>query len=158
MSVADTATLKMKTFVNQDRLPLLAIGQGVNVIVDIYPDRVLNGTISGIGPIAVKTGGIFPVEMAIQNDGSILSGLSAHAVLSLTGKKDVVVPIEAVLESGEKSYVFVIRDGIALQRFITIGLRNDQEMEVLKGLQVGEVVAVTNIRVLTDNVPVEVRH
>jgi HlyD family secretion protein len=157
ISVADTATLKMKTFVTQDLLPLLTIGQEIDVTVDIYPDRALKGVISGIGPIAVNTGGIFPLEIAIQNDGSILSGLSAHATLDLTGKKGVVVPVAAVLRSGEKTYVFVIRDGVAVQRTITTGLRNDQEMQVLKGLEVGEMVAVTNTRVLTNNMPVNIQ-
>lgn len=157
ISVADTATLKMKTFVAQDLLPLLTIGKEIDVTVDIYPDRALKGVISGIGPIAVNTGGIFPLEIAIRNDGSILSGLSAHATLDLTGKKGVVVPVAAVLGSGEKTYVFVIRDGVAVQRTITTGLRNDQEMQVLKGLEVGEMVAITNTRVLTNNMPVNIQ-
>jgi HlyD family secretion protein len=157
ISVANTATLKMKTNVTQDLLPLLEVGQEIDVTVDIYPDRILKGVISGIGPIAVNTGGIFPLEIAIGNDGSILSGLSAHAMLNLTGKKGVVVPSAAVLEIGEKSYVFVIQDGVAIQRDIITGLRNDQEMEVLKGLEVGEKVAVSNVRVLTDNMPVDIQ-
>ena len=158
ISVADTATLKMKTFVVQDILPLLTLGQEIDVTIDIYPDRALKGTISGIGPIAVNTGGIFPVEIAVHNDGSILSGLSAHAVLYLTGEEGVIVPIAAVLEKGEESYVFVIRDGVAVQRIVATGLRNDQEIEVLKGLEVGETVAITNTRVLTDQMPVHIQH
>jgi len=39
---------------------------------------------------------------------------------------------------------------------VTTGLRNDQEIEVLKGLEIGEMVAVTNTRLLTDKMPVHV--
>ena len=97
------------------------------------------------------------MEITIQNDGSILSGLSAHAALNVTGKNGVVVPTVAVLESGEKSYVFVIQNGVALKRVVTTGLRNDQGVEILKGVTAGEIVAVTNIRALSDNMPVNVQ-
>lgn len=157
MSVADTSTLKLKSSVTQDLLPLLSVGQSLDVTIDIYPDRVFTGTISGIGPIAVNTGGIFPVEITVPNDGSILSGLSAHATLHLTGQQGVVVPIAAVLENGETSEVFVIQNGVAVKRIITTGLRNDQDVQILTGLDAGERVALTNIRVLTDNMPVDVQ-
>jgi HlyD family secretion protein len=157
ISVADTSILKMKSSITQDLLPLLTVGQEVDVTIDIYPDRVFKGTVSGIGPIAVNTGGVFPVEIAIQNDGSILSGLSAHATLNVTGKNGVVVPTAAVLESGEKSYVFVIQNGVAIKRVVTTGLRNDQGVEILKGVMAGELVAVTNIRSLSDNLPVNIQ-
>jgi RND family efflux transporter MFP subunit len=147
----------MKSSITQDLLPLLTVGQEIDVTIDIYPDRVFKGTISGIGPIAVNTGGVFPLEIAIQNDGSILSGLSAHAALNVIGKTGVVVPTAAVLESGEKSYVFVIQNGVALKRVVTTGLRNDQGVEILKGVAAGEMVAVTNIRALSDNLPVNVQ-
>ena len=158
MTVADTAVLKMKTFVPQDLLPYLCVGQGIEVTVDIYPERMLKGVISLIGPIAVNTGSIFPVEIAISNDGTILSGLSAHAGLLLVGKKKTVAPIAAVVESSQASYVFVIQDGVAVRRAVTTGLRNDREIEILKGLVVGEMVAVTNTRVLADHMPVVVQN
>jgi HlyD family secretion protein len=157
ISVADTSILKMKSSITQDLLSLLTVGQEIDVTIDIYPDRVFKGTVSGIGPIAVNTGGVFPLEIAIQNDGSILSGLSAHAALNVTGKTGVVVPIAAVLESGEKSYIFVIQNGVAMKRLVTTGLRNDQGVEILKGVAAGEIVAVTNIRALSDNMPVNIQ-
>jgi multidrug efflux pump subunit AcrA (membrane-fusion protein) len=127
------------------------------VSIDIYPDRVFAGTISGIGPIAVNTGGIFPVEITVPNDGSILSGLSAHATLHLTDQHGVVVPIATVLEDGETNQVFVIQDGVVAKRIVTTGLRNDQDIQILTGLEAGERVATTNIRVLTDNMQVDVQ-
>lgn len=157
MSVANTTTLKMKSSITQDMLPLLAVGQALDVVIDIYPDRALKGTVTGIGPIAVNTGGVFPIEITIHNDGTILSGLSAHATLNVTGKNSVVVPAAAVLESGEKNYVFVIKSGIAEKRAITIGLRNEQGVEILNGLAAGELVAITNIRALSDRLAVSVQ-
>jgi HlyD family secretion protein len=157
MSVADTSTLKLKSRVSQDLLPLLSVGQSLDVTIDIYPDRVFTGTISGVGPIAVNTGGIFPVEITVPNDGSILSGLSAHATLHLTDQHGVVVPIAAVLESGETSEVFIIQNGVAVKRIVTTGLRNDQDVQILTGLEADERVAITNIRALTDNMRVDVQ-
>ena len=73
------------------------------------------------------------------------------------GKQNVVVPTASVVESSEESHVFIIRDGIAEKRFITTGLRNEHELEILDGVKPGELVAVTNVRALTDNLPVDIQ-
>lgn len=157
LSIADTAILKMKSSVSQDLLPLLKKGQEIDVTVDIYPEKPLRGILSRIGPVAFNTGRIFPIEIAIKNDGSILSGLSAHATLNMTEEKCVVIPSSAVIEGSEESHVFIIHNGVAKKRFIRTGLRNDQNLEILEGIKPGELVATSNIRSLNDNMPVDIQ-
>ena len=82
--------------------------------------------------------------------------MSAHAKLNLDSKKGVVIPTGSVVEGSEDSYVFIIRNGIAKKRIVTTGLRNDHELRIKEGIEPGEFVAVTNIRALTDNMPVDI--
>ncbi|MFA4885480.1 MAG: efflux RND transporter periplasmic adaptor subunit [Desulfotomaculaceae bacterium] len=56
ISIVDILTLKLKSTVTQDLLPLLSVGQEMDITVDSYPDNKLKGIISSIGPIAVSTG------------------------------------------------------------------------------------------------------
>lgn len=157
ISVIDTAVLKLKTTIAQDKLPLLTQGMEVDIAIDSYPDQLIKGTITSIGPIAVSTGEVFPVEITMQNSQGLLAGLSAHAALVTTGK-GIIVPASAVIQEGGESYLFVIKDDIASRRQVKVGLQNDQELIILQGLNDGEQVAVSNISGLMDQMPVNVKN
>ncbi len=156
LTIIDTSTLKLKGTVSQEALPLLKPGQDIDVIVDIYPDTVFKGQIDNIGPMAVGTGAYFPIEISIENTGELKAGLSAHASISISTDNGIIVPFSAVVQNNGQSYVFVIKDNIASKRTVTLGLENDEEIEVLKGLDAGELVAATNVNSLFDNMPVNV--
>lgn len=156
LTLADTFTLKLKGTVPQEALPLLQSGQEINVSIDIYPDQVFKGQIDNIGPMAVSTGEYFPIEISIKNTGDIKAGLSAHASINMAADQGVVVPASAVVQNNGHNYVFVIKNNAAVKRIVTLGLKNDKEVEVLKGLQAGELVAATNANNLSDNMPVNV--
>ncbi len=155
ISIVDTSTLKLKSTVSQDLLPLLSVNQEMDITVDSYPDSRFKGTISSIGPIAVSTGEVFPLEITINNNGSLTAGLSAHAAM-ITNVKGIVVPASSVVQGSGESYVFVINDNTAAKRVVKVGLKNDKAAQILKGLSVGEKVAVTNVSALTDNIKVTV--
>jgi len=156
LAIADTSTLKLKGTVPQQAVPMLQVGKEMNISVDIYPNKVFRGVIDRIGPMAVSTGEYFPIEISIKNSGDLKAGLSAHTSININAPEEVVVPVSAVVVNSGQSYVYVIKNNMASKRAVTIGLKNDREIEVLKGLDAGEQVAVTNVNSLFDNMPVNV--
>ncbi|MDD4334914.1 MAG: efflux RND transporter periplasmic adaptor subunit [Desulfotomaculaceae bacterium] len=156
ISIVDTSTLKLKSTVSQDLLPLLAVGREMDVTINSYPDLSLKGTISNIGPIAVSTGEVFPLEIAVNNSGDLLAGLSARASTRIT-VEGIVIPSSAVAQGGGESYLFVISDNTAVKRIVKAGLKSNQAAQILSGLSAGEKVAVTNVGALADNKPVTVK-
>lgn len=153
ISIVDTQVLKMKSTVTQDKLPLLSVGKEVDLTVDSYPDVKLKGAVTSLGPVALSTGEVFPVEISVKNNGSLKAGLSARASVAARAK-GIVVPVSAVVQDSGKSYVFVIKDKLAERRPVKTGLRNDREVQILNGLDKGERVAVTNVSSLTDRAAV----
>jgi len=155
-SLADVSKLKLKGTISQDALPFVKEGQSVDVTVDIYPDKTFTGTVTSVGPIAVSTGSYFPCEITIDNsDGGITAGVSARASIHITGGSHVAVPSAAVVQNNGATYVFVIKDNIAHKTDVVIGLKNDSETEILRGLNVGDAVAVTNVNTLFDQMPIQ---
>ena len=155
MSVVDDSSLKLTSTVTQDILPLLALGQEMDIAVDSFPGQVYQGSITTLGPIAVSTGELFPVEVTIKNDGKLMAGLTAHASASVKAS-GIVVPSSAVVQNNGTNYVFVINNGVAKKTLVSTGLKSDKDTLILKGLTAGELVAVTNTEALTDNMPVNV--
>ncbi len=157
ISVSDTSVLKLRSTIPQEVLPLLSLGQAARVTVDIFPGKPFPGRITTLGPIAVSTGEVFPIEVSIPNDGTVMAGVSAHASIEVSGKPGLVVPPEAVLEGNGEHYVFVIAGGVAHRRVVTPGLRTPDGIEILGGLAAGEAVAETNVNALGEGTPVRMR-
>jgi RND family efflux transporter MFP subunit len=153
MSVVDASSLKLTSTVTQDELPLLALGQEMDITVDSFPGQDSKGTVTMLGPIAVSTGEVFPIEVTIKNDGHLMAGLTAQASAAVKAS-GIVVPSSAVVQSNGASYVFVIKDGVASRRLVSTGLSSDAGTLILKGLAAGEQIAVTNTDALADNMPV----
>ncbi len=156
ISIVDNSVLKLKSTIAQDQLRLLTAGQGMDVTVDSYPGTVFKGTITTIGPIAVSTGELFPIEIALPNDQGLMAGLSAHSTLNLKAA-GLVIPRTAIQVVDGKNYVYVIQDNKATQREVTTGLGNDQYILVVSGLNEGERVAVSNVGQLTDGKTIKVQ-
>lgn len=156
LSIADLSTLKMKGTIAQEYLPYVKVNEKVNFKVDIYPDQVYDAVISTIGPMAVSTGKIFPIEITIPNDDQIMAGLSARFAIEVNGMSHIVIPVNAVVNAEGQSYVFVIKDQVATKREVVTGLKNETSVEILSGLGTGEVIAISNTHILQDQMLVNV--
>ena len=156
LTVIDDSSLKLKTTVAQETLPYITPGQEIRLTVDIYPGQEFTGTIDSIGPMAVSTGLYFPLEISIPNDGTLQAGLSAHALVNMSSGNGLSVPTSAVKVDNGQSYVFVIEDNTAVKRTVVTGLENDEQIQILKGLSAGDIIATDNINNLFDNMTVTV--
>jgi multidrug efflux pump subunit AcrA (membrane-fusion protein) len=154
--IADTSTLKLQGTVSQEIAVLLKVGQKVRVTVDVLPGLECSGTVTQVGPMAAATGERFPVEISLANPGNLKAGMTARATLELAAPEGVVVPAAAVRTDSGQSYVFVVKGGVVERRPVTLGLRNEEQVVVLQGLQAGEEVAVSNVGVLQDKMAVSV--
>jgi len=156
ISVADTSTLKLKSTVPQDQLLLLSPGQEMAVMVDSYPGITFKGSITSLGPMAVSTGQVFPVEISLSNDRGLMPGLSAHSTLT-TQAAGLVIPKEAIQRGDDRSFVFVVQDNKVWQREVTTGLFDDRDIIIITGLSEGERVAAANVSQLSDGEAVDAR-
>lgn len=131
-------------------------GDLVDLFVDIYPEQTYKASIFNVGAMSVSTGAYFPVEVSVENNENLVSGLSAKANIKAIGATHMIVPNSAVIESNGESYVFVIENNIAKKKVVITGLKNDSEIEILKGLTGDESVATTNANHLFENMAVQI--
>jgi RND family efflux transporter, MFP subunit len=156
ISIIDNSQLKLKCTVGQDDLSLLSHGQSVQIAVDGYPNLDLTGTITSVGPMAVSTGEVFPVEITLDNDGNLMTGMSAHATL-VTKVQGIIVPASAVVQNDGETVVFVTDGQQASKRIVKTGLKNDTFIQILEGLNEGDQVIVSNAGALADNTRVKIQ-
>ena len=122
----------------------VSIGQEVRVTVDSRPDKTFAASMVRVAPYVLdvlEQNRTVEVEVEIENADAmtgVLPGTSADVEIILDRRDDVLrIPASAVAEGGS---VLVLAGGVLEERTIEPGLRNWRYVEVLTGLQDGEIV------------------
>jgi RND family efflux transporter MFP subunit len=153
-TIVRTATLRVRIDVPEQDIAKVATGQGVAVQTSAWPDRKFAGTVVRISPSLNATARTLTVEAEIQNvDGLLKPG--QFATVRITQSKPepgVVVPIRAVKTVGDTNSVFVVKDGIARETFVQLGLLENDLIQIKSGVAEGDQVVVSDLSQLTDGV------
>ena len=153
-TIVRTSTLRMKIDIPEASVGKVATGQGISLQTSAYPDRSFAGTVVRIAPNVSPTARTLTVEAEVQNvDGLLKPG--QFATVRITQSKPepaVVIPARAVKTAGDINSVFVIKEGIAREQFVQLGLLEGDMIQVKSGLIDGDRVAVSNIEQLRDGI------
>jgi RND family efflux transporter MFP subunit len=131
-------------------------GQTVRFTVQAYANRTFEGTIAYVGPALRPDARALVVEAVVPNPKAILQpGLFASARIDLPATTPTaVVPAAAVRTEAGVARLYVVRDSRAELRFVQLGRQADGLAEVLRGVTVGEHVAIGGVERLADGMPV----
>ncbi|MDK2821486.1 MAG: hypothetical protein PWP31_1451 [Clostridia bacterium] len=156
LTVADTSKLKLKGTVAQEVVPLLKVGQEVQVNVDAIPGQMFKGKVTQVGPVSVSTGQRFPVEIIIDNPGILKAGMTARAEFKLTGKEGIIIPGAALKIDNGEDYVFVVEGNTVKRTPVILGLKGEDKVTVYQGLKAGDKVVISNVDLLQDKDKVKI--
>lgn len=144
--------LQIRAKINEYDIKNVKIGQNVTVTGDaIDKGTEIKGTIKSISPVAITSmtsnGSETVVEVLIQVDGAgevLKPGLNVTCEIMTVDKKDVLLaPMEAITpDKDDNMMVFVVNKDTKLmtQRAVTVGINSDMNVEILEGLQEGELI------------------
>ena len=127
-------------------------GQPATVTLSSYPGREFSGKITYIYPQVESSTRTLKVRIELANKGFLLKpDMYADVVLNMSYGKRLVVPQEAVMDSGSEQLVYVsLHDGYFEPRKVQLGQKVDNKYMVLAGLNDGERV-VTSGNFLVDS-------
>ena len=114
----------------------LRIDQDVAVTVASDATRAFPGTVTFIDPEVDPVNRTVVVKAILPNpELALRPGQFATVALTLAHHANaIVVPEEALVPSGDRVYVYVVEDGRAQARSVTIGVRLPGRIEVVGGL------------------------
>ena len=139
------------------------LGQRANVSGQDFPSQTIVGRVAHIAPVATKstdassTAKQVLTTIALDSSPSFLKdGMSADVdILTTYVRGAIVVPNDAVSKIGTRSYVYVVENGIARKRSITVGKVSDTTTWVRSGLHPGEVIIAQTVVGLADGTRVK---
>jgi len=134
-------------------------GDNVTLTVDALPGKTFSGSIKRIYPTIDPMTHTVNIEVNVPNQNRELRpGMYAKVNVTFGHSSSIVVPDAAVVRlqgSGQRN-VFVVENGVAVQREVTLGRHFDSQYEILSGLEVGEQVVVKGGSALRNGAAVEV--
>ncbi|HHO51940.1 MAG TPA: efflux RND transporter periplasmic adaptor subunit [Deltaproteobacteria bacterium] len=114
--------------------------------------EVFDGTVSRISPAADLRTRAFPVEIEVPNpDRLLLPGMIARVSVQRPLLADaMVIPQDWIVTRRDRRGVFVVSEGTAVWRDVTLGEVVHDRIVVTSGLEPGEQVVITGHRDLVD--------
>lgn len=158
VNLVDLDKVYIKADVTADLL--VNIGQGDNAKAKIlaYQDKYLSGTIEYISPVADQRSQAFTVRVLAENPANnIKAGMFADLYFITNLIKDtLVLPIEAVMDLETSPYVYTVNNNKAVRKSVEVGIANDDEVAVLKGITQDDQVIVRGQNNISNGSSVEV--
>jgi RND family efflux transporter MFP subunit len=157
MSLHDINTVRVLIEVVERDIPLVKIGQKAELRAEAYPDQVFEGTVTRIVQTLNRATRTMTVEIDLPNkDRRLKGGMFARVEVTVgTHHQALQIPIDAVSRLEDTQYIYVVREGKAQRVDVEIGARDNNLVEILKGLSRDEQVVVSGKDLVQDGTPVQ---
>lgn len=149
VTIVDLREMLLEAAVPAVEIPSVKIGQTARFSVGGFGDRVFEGEVQRINPVAEEGSRAISVYIAVPNTGGELKGgMFAQGNLELTsGEPVLAIPQRALREEAGLPFVYTLVDGKITRRPVTVGIQVEGEgyAQILTGLRAGDRVIVAEI-------------
>jgi RND family efflux transporter MFP subunit len=157
--IESPGTLRLEMNVGESLAGTLSLGQEIPVVIEAAEARLL-GKVAEIAPSADVGSRTFLVKLDLPETAKIRAGQFARASLERGKATTIAIPAGALVNRGQMELVWLAVDGKAVLRLVRSGRKWEGTVEILAGLEGGELVVVgapSNLREgtgLVEKVPV----
>lgn len=143
--IVNPKTVFFSATADQTEVPKIRVGEKANISMDAYPDEFIPAIVSSISytPKVGDTGTTYEIKLTFPQSTDVLKyrlGMTGDVEFVTKEKKNVLaVPISYVRSEKGKKYVQLLSNGKPTKTEVKTGEEGDNEIEILKGLKVGDV-------------------
>ncbi|MCY7359843.1 MAG: efflux RND transporter periplasmic adaptor subunit, partial [Rudanella sp.] len=151
-----TSSLKLDFSIPEKYGPSVKNGNPVTFTIDGI-QRAFQGTVYATEPSVDENTRNLRIRARVSNNSSKLRpGTFAKVTLAIQNERGLVVPTQAVVPQTRGKQVVLIKNGKALFRDVTTGIRTANAIQILSGVQAGDTVATTGLLFLKPDGPAKV--
>lgn len=144
--IADLSRVWVFVDIFEEELPWVRVGDEAEMRVDAAPGTSFKGQLTYIYPYAERKTRTIKARLEFPNQDLLLKpDMFANIAIRANPVKDVIaVPSEAVVRSGLRERVFILRDpGKFEPRNVVVGVSSEGWTEIREGIEPGETVVVS---------------
>jgi len=126
------------------------IGMRVSATTELLRNTSLSGRVAAISPMAQGVGRLCSIRVHLVDiPGALKPGMFVKGEVVIKESQGTVVPKQAVMTEGARSYLFVVREGVARRVNVTPGATQGEQQQV-RGVSPGDPVIVQGQHALED--------
>ena len=159
VKLVSIGAVKVKISVPEDEIQRIVKGSSMRIIVPALNNRQFSGHVIERGVSADPRSRTYEVKAIVQNSGNqLLPGMICQAFTNyMQGSTGVFVPANLVqLDGNNKTFVWVVNNGKAQKREITICNETAQGVQVDGGLSAGDQLIVSGQQKVSSGMKVEI--
>lgn len=153
--IEDGSQLQIETSVPEAMLPAIAPGQIFTVQVPAA-DLTATAMVNEVAPAINPTSRSGRVKLDLEAHPNLRPGQFARVALTTGATETLSVPAKALVRRGQLELLYVVVDSTARLRLVRAGAVINERIEILSGLDGGEMVVVDGQHLLQDGQPVMV--
>ncbi|MFA4967131.1 MAG: efflux RND transporter periplasmic adaptor subunit, partial [Candidatus Margulisiibacteriota bacterium] len=148
--------VKIYANVPEKNYSMVKRGTRAEISLDAFPNEVFYGDVNNVRPVVDPLTRTTQIEIVLNNENRrIKPGMFAKVDLRLQQRSGVlIIPFDSILGETDK-YVFVDQNGAAVKKPVTLGMQQDNNIEVTTGLTGSDKVITIGQRVVKEGSKVE---
>ncbi len=157
--ISNTSQLEIEVQASESEINNIAVGEAADVIIKAVADKAFKGQIESVASVVDPMKRSYKVKVSLPNEeGLIKSGMLAEVGIATESKEGALcVPAAAIVPKGERTIVFVVdEEKRAREREITLGIENNNYVEIVSGISEGEGVITKGNTLVSDGTLVRV--
>ena len=149
---------QMSVTISVDETDILSLkeGQEAEIEVSSVSEDKFSGTVTEISKVADTSSGVtqYSAELTLDREEGMLAGMTANVSVHIQGTENaLIIPVDALHQNSAAYYVYTAYNSEA-HRYegrveVTIGMQNDDYVEITSGLNEGDTVYYTESQSLT---------
>jgi HlyD family secretion protein len=159
-TIVNPETVFFEANVDEADIEDLALNQSINVSLDAYPQEQFVSQLERIdfSPVITSSGGTaYQIKIPLpKNDKQKFRlGMNGDAEIIAEKRENVLsVPTEAIFESDNQRFVWIIKEGKAFKREIKTGFSTDDLTEVSENLNENDIIIRSPVTKITEGMKV----
>jgi len=146
IALTDVSILEADVNLDETDVVRIATDMTVVVTVDAFPGMEVSGKVIEIAPTANIQSGVVLYSVTVRLDPTDLplrSGMTTNVVFPIEQRNDILmVPFRAIETEGGQAYLTQVTATGSERVAVTMGLITDTQIEILSGIEEGDVVTV----------------
>jgi len=166
-TIVDMDSLEIQVDVSESYINRVQPGQAVEAVLNAYPDWRIPASVIAIVPTADRSKATVKVRIALaEKDARIVPEMGVRVAFLESREaapgtpappRGALVPAAAIRQDGDKDVVFLLRDGRAERRAVSLGGTQGDSRQVQAGVTAGDTVIVDPPAGLADGAAVRAK-
>ena len=148
ITLDDNSTIYSDIKIPENYSASIKKGLPVDVKISSYKDKIFSGEIDFVSSrINADTRSLLSRIKILNENSELISGSLLEVSVKFNLRNSLSVPDTSVMIEGDKSFVYLINsENIANKTEIKTGLRDDKSIEIISGLNIGDIIVAEGLK------------